>query len=92
MIVKVFALALVEQTGALCYPCQSSAIAPEVFPQSSFALLVQLGGMKNHGMKFSLMDIITHDFMGGFIYMNTGHFRINAKAKSKKLSTVSPEN
>lgn len=39
-------------------------------------------------MKFSLVDIITHDFMGAFIYMNTGHFRMNAKAKSKKFSTL----
>lgn len=46
MIAKVFALALVEQTSAPFDPCQSSAIGPEVFPQTIFALFVQHGEMK----------------------------------------------
>lgn len=80
MIAKVFALALVEQTSALCYPCQPSAIGPKVCPQTNCALLVQLAEMKNHSICYEgFCDGFPHPwFHGCFVYVNIRHFRTNA--------------
>jgi len=69
MIAKVFVHALVEQTNALSYSCQSSAIDPEVCPQTSFAwLLVQLAEMENHGICYErLCDGFHHPWFHGCV-------------------------